>query len=96
MIIVHAFLEVKDGMAKSFLDAVEKCVAETRKEPGCRFYTLYADAENPLKYVIVEEWDSKAALDVHMTLPHFLVLGESLKDVLSAPAVIKVFNAEQV
>ena len=96
MTIVHAFLEVKDGKKQEFLKAVGKCVTETRKEPGCIFYTLYADAENPLKYAIIEEWESKAALDNHMTLPHFLELGENLKDIIATPTAAKIFDASQL
>ena len=94
MVIVHAFIEVKPGTEQAFVAAAEKCVAETRKEPGCRFYTLYNDNENPQKFVIVEEWDSKAALDEHMTLPHFITLGEAIKDILAAPPEIKIFEAK--
>jgi quinol monooxygenase YgiN len=47
-----------------------------------------------LKFVIVEEWDSKAALDEHMTLPHFSQLGDDIKDLVAAPAAIKVFDAK--
>jgi len=96
MVIVHAFLEVKDGTTKDFLDAANKCVTETRKEPGCKFYTLYTNAEDPLKYVIVEEWESSAALDEHKTLPHYLELGKNLKDILASPPVVKVFDAKVV
>jgi len=96
MVIVHAFIEVKEGMAQKFAEAAGKCVKETRKEPGCNFYTLYADVENPLKFTIVEEWESKAALDTHMTLPHFIQLGEDIKDLVAAPISAKVFNAEMM
>ena len=97
MVIVHAFIEVKEGTVQKFLEAAGKCVAETRKEPGCRFYTLYADAENPLKFIIVEEWDDKASLDLHMTLPHFLELRENLKDiVVETGGGAKVFEATKL
>jgi len=96
MIIVHAFIEVKDGMAQKFAEAAGKCVTETRKEPGCHFYTLYTDNVNPLKFVIVEEWESKEALDKHMTLPHFLALGEDIKDLIALPPAAKVFEAREL
>jgi len=96
MVVVHAFIEVKEGMAQKFVEAASKCVTETRKEPGCNFYTLYADSENPLKFAFIEEWESKAALDNHMTLPHFLELGENLKDLLAKPTSAKIYNAETV
>ena len=76
------------------MKAVSKGVKDTRKEAGCRFYTLYADTENALKFVIVEEWESKAALDAHFEMPHFKVMGEELKDLLAAPSKIKIFEAQ--
>jgi len=96
MVIVHAFIEVKEGMAQKFVEAAGKCVAETRKEPGCQFYTLYEDKENPLKFIIVEEWDNKEALDRHMTLPHFLELRENIKDITVASAPAKLFEATKL
>jgi len=93
MVIVHAFIEVKEGMAQKFTEAADRCVQETRKEPGNHFYTLYSDNENPLKFIIVEEWESKADLDKHMTLPHFIKLGEDIKDLIAGPPVGKVFEA---
>ena len=96
MIIVHAFIEVKDGAAQKFVEAASKCVTETRKEPGCHFYTLYTDNENPLKFIIVEEWESKDALDKHMTLPHFLELRENIKDIVVASAPAKIFEATKL
>ena len=96
MVIVHAFISVKEDSVQKFFAAIENCVIETRKEPGCRFYTLYTSNENPLKFVLVEEWDSKAALDNHFTLPHFIALGENIEDLLAEPLDIKIFEANQL
>ena len=96
MVIVHAFIEVKDGTTQKFIEAADKCVKETHKESGNRFYKLFADANDPLKFVIVEEWESKTSLDEHMKLPHFIELGENIKDLLAAPLVIKIFEATEL
>jgi len=96
MVIVHALLEIKEGTTAKFLEAANKCVNETRKEEGCRFYTLYANSEDPLKFGIFEEWDSMACLDKHKTLPHYLELGANLKDILAKPPAVKVFEASEV
>jgi quinol monooxygenase YgiN len=96
MIIVHAFVEVKNGMAQEFTMTANKCVTATRKEAGNQFYTLYADVLNPLKFVVVEEWDSKPALDAHMLTPHFIEFGEAIGDLLAAPLSIKVYEASML
>lgn len=96
MVVVHAFIEVKEGAAKDFLAVAEKCVTETRKEPGCQFYNLYSDTENAREFVFVEEWESQADLDEHTKLPHFLELVESVTDLLAVPLDIKVFEAKKL
>jgi quinol monooxygenase YgiN len=96
MIIVHAFIEVKNGKVDEFLKAAGKCVEATRKEKGCHFYTLYTNSSSPQKFVIVEEWESKPALDAQMQTPHFAELGADIKDLLAAPLDIKVFEASKL
>lgn len=93
MIIVHAFIEVKEGMAQEFIKAADKCVKATRKETGNNFYTLYTDSFNPLKFIVVEEWESQSTLDAHMQTPHFITFGEEIESLLAAPLDIKVFEA---
>jgi quinol monooxygenase YgiN len=93
MIIVHAFVEVKEGTAQEFIAAAGKCVQATRQEDGNSFYTLYTESSNPLKFVVVEEWASKPALDAHMQTPHFAVFGSAIQNLLAAPLEIKVFEA---
>ena len=96
MVIVHAFFTVKEGAAQAFESVVQKCAKETRKEPGCLYYTLYSSTENPLKFVLVEEWESISALENHFTLPHFIALGESVDSLLTEPLNIKKFQAQQL
>jgi len=96
MIIVHAFVEVKDGTTQEFIKAAAKCVEATRKESGNNFYTLYSESQNPLKLVVVEEWASQAALDAHMQTPHFIEFGAEIENLLAAPLDIKVYEASAV
>ena len=95
MIIVHAFIEVKNGAVQDFEKAAEKCVEATRKEAGNEFYTFYTESTNPLKYVVVEEWESKSALDAHMQTPHFALFGKEIENLLAAPLDIKVYEASR-
>jgi quinol monooxygenase YgiN len=40
-------------------------VGPTRAQPGCMRCALLLDAENPAVFELVEEWASRAELDVH-------------------------------
>ncbi len=46
-------------------------VGPSRKESGCVHYSLYQDNDNPAVLVVYEKWESKKALDVHMSTVHF-------------------------
>ncbi|NDW17587.1 antibiotic biosynthesis monooxygenase [Dysgonomonas sp. 216] len=60
---------------KEFQDELEKAfkavVDGTRKEAGNISYDLHQDANNPLKYVILEVWKSQDAIDSHNVSDHF-------------------------
>ena len=95
MTIVHAFIEVKEGAEQAFEKAAEKCVEATRKEVRNEFYSLYTETANSRKYVVVEVWESKAALDEHMQTPHFAAFGKEIEDLLAVPLDIKVYEASR-
>ena len=96
MIIVHAFIKIKEGAIEEFKSAAEKCVSETNKERGCLFYNLYQDASNQLKFVIVEEWETKEALDLHLTLPHLTQFRDDIKGLVAAPTKVKIFKTQEL
>ena len=96
MIIVHAHCEVKNGAASEFAQAAAKCVAATRQENGNNYYTLFTDSFDPLKFVVVEEWESKPALDAHMKTAHFIKFGEEINDLLATPLDVKIYEASAV
>ena len=45
-------------------------VTPSRNERGCRRYDLYA-SNNQGKFIVLETWESRQALDEHMQTPHF-------------------------
>jgi len=96
MIVVLAHAEVKQGVAEEFIKAADKCAEATRKEAGSIFYTLYSSTENEQKFVFVEEWETKAALDMHLKTPHLVNFVEQTQDLLTSPLDIKVFEANKI
>ena len=45
--------------------------ANSRREMGCASYEVLQNKADPGVFMLVEEWDSVAALDAHNTTPHF-------------------------
>lgn len=56
--------------AEAFEALFRAYVEPSRAEPGCIEYHMLRDKEDPSLFVFYEIWASKAALDVHSSLPH--------------------------
>ncbi|MDR1682564.1 MAG: antibiotic biosynthesis monooxygenase, partial [Candidatus Symbiothrix sp.] len=59
--------EFQNDLEKTFQIVVD----ETRKEAGNILYELHQDINNPLKYIILETWQSQEAIDRHNESVHF-------------------------
>ena len=69
---IIAVIVAKDAHKVEIDQALRSLVEATRKEKGNVSYVLHQDTKNPLKYTIVEEWESQAAIDFHNKTEHFL------------------------
>ncbi len=86
---VVAFLKIKPGSQQAAEAAVGACVPASRDEKGCLLYTAHWDQADPSRLVFVEHWASQAALDEHMTTPHFHAFVAAIGDLVeSAPEII--------
>lgn len=79
---VVAILEAKSGKAKEVEQILKACVAPSRAEAGCRFYTLHVDLENTQRFVFVERWADQAAIDFHKKTDHYLAMASAAADLL--------------
>ena len=70
MIVVVARLVIKPGTAPLLLEAARRCVAETRNEPGCLSYDLFASVTDPDNLTFVERWENRDALSAHARSQH--------------------------
>ena len=79
MIHVIATIELAPGTRDAFLTEFRKLIPEVKAEAGCIAYGPAVDAETDIptqarigadKIVIVEQWESVAALKAHAVAPH--------------------------
>ena len=79
MIHVIATIELAPGTRDAFLTEFRKLIPEVKAEAGCIAYGPAVDAETDIptqarigadKIVIVEQWETVAALKAHAVAPH--------------------------
>ena len=64
-------------------------------EPGCRRYTFAAALADPSRFVLVSEWDSREALDVHYQSEEFADFQLGLDGLLARPSELTVYSSEE-
>ena len=89
--VVVARVEVKEGQEKAFIEIASKLVEATRAEEGNLFYTLYQSTENPLTFIIYEEYKDDAAFATHANSAHFAAFTEATNDIMAGELVIDQF-----
>lgn len=92
MIRVVAKVEIKKDKVDEFVEAGKALVAASKKDAGNIGYTLNVSVENPLQFAIIENWESKDALDAHMKQPHFLKGTEEIGKCAVGEMTIELFQ----
>ncbi|MCT4786912.1 putative quinol monooxygenase [Exiguobacterium aestuarii] len=71
MITILANIKAKPGLGSALETHLRQVVTPSRAEVGCVFYTLHRVEGNPDAFVFYEKWADKAALDAHISSPHY-------------------------
>ncbi len=89
MIVVLASIELNGGKREAFLAEFRRIVPLVRAEKGCLEYFPSVDhathlpVQGPLRddvVVVVEKWESVAALEAHLIAPHMMEYRPKVKD----------------
>jgi|SRR5262245_2673321 len=93
MIHVLAIITAKPGKRAALLEAFKAIVPTVHAEAGCIEYGPVIDVQNaepafgPDTFVVVEKWESMAALKAHAAAPHMHAYGEKTKNLVAKRAV---------
>lgn len=71
MLILVVHLTVKAGHAHDVIENFRHLEAESRKEPGCVFYVAQQNTEDPLRFMVYEQYRDEAAIEAHRESAHF-------------------------
>ena len=52
-------------------ELIQELVEETCKEKGCISYKLFQDINDPKILTLIEEWENRESLDMHIKSDHY-------------------------
>lgn len=71
--------KIKPEHIDGFTKAINKCAAETVKEPGCLDYTIYQSPNDKSLFLLTEAWSDKPSHRAHMETAHIKTYFEEIK-----------------
>ena len=96
MIHVLATIQLKPGQRAAFLQEFHQVMPKVHQEQGCIEYGPTVDAASDIgvqarvgdeTVVIIEKWESLAALEAHLTAPHMLEYRQKVKDFVNGSTI---------
>ena len=98
MIVVQGDFMIKAGKRDEAIAAMVKVQQATQHEAGCIRYNFYADLEDPQKFIVYEEWESRAHLEMHLSAdnpPAHMVEFRAANANLRESASVHFMNAQE-
>jgi quinol monooxygenase YgiN len=92
-VIVVVILQAKPGTGPTLRELVAAGAQATHRETGCLTYALHTVDDEPDRFVLVERWTDRTALDAHMQQPYLQKLFADLDDVLAEPPLAALCSA---
>ncbi len=87
------FIEVMPGKRDEQIEAYKKLKPSVLAEPGCLRYELLSDEKDENKFILVEKWASKAALDAHDNTEHMIAADAHSPTFRAGPAIVKIASS---
>lgn len=90
-------ITVQSGLRDAQIAAFARLAPLVRAEAGCIRYDLLAVAGEPERFVIDEEWESRADLAAHSAAEHMLAASAANASFRAGPAeIVELVPAEAV
>lgn len=82
------------GRGREQTEAYQRLAPVVRAEEGCLRYDMHRVSGDPDRFVLVEEWSSKAALAAHDVTPHMIEADAASPAFRAGPAEVIELDAE--
>ncbi|EST34522.1 putative quinol monooxygenase [Streptomyces roseochromogenus] len=84
------------GRGHEQIAAFERLAPTVRAEEGCLRYDLHQVAGDPDRFVLIEQWAGRQALDAHDAAPHMVEADAANKAFRAGPAEVIRLAADPV
>jgi len=89
VIIVRIAMNARPEKRKEVIQTLLSMIESTGKERGCLSHRVFRDIENENVFSLIDEWESREALDQHIRSAKFGVL-LGIKSLLCEPPNIQI------
>jgi quinol monooxygenase YgiN len=96
MIVVTGTVTAKHETLDEILRVSLEHVRRSRKEPGCISHDVAVDAENPLRLMFTERWESAAVLKTHFAVPESRAMFRALQTLAAESGSMQIYEAEKI
>jgi quinol monooxygenase YgiN len=86
---VHATPESRAEVLRLSLEHVHR----SRSEPGCLLHSVHEDVEVPDRFVFLEQWVDRPALDAHFRVPESGAFAAALGELAAEPPTLEIYDA---
>jgi len=95
MIVTCVYIHVKPDAVTRFIDATVANHLESVKETGNLRFDLIQQADDPLRFMLYEAYESELAAANHKSTAHYLNWRDLVKDVMLEPRIGIKYNIIQ-
>ena len=92
MVKLIARIHTQPGQSDVVAAALRTVAAPSRAEAGNIMYDICRSQADPNVLLVLEEWESQAALDAHMATPHFKAFVDSIGTALAGAPELELID----
>ncbi|MDO9333558.1 MAG: putative quinol monooxygenase [Dehalococcoidales bacterium] len=92
MVILMATLKANEGKGDAVAEEFKKLVPKVLKDPGTLGYLVCRAVDDPNKFVVVEQYESREALGVHGQAEHFKAFNAATRGMFAGRAEVQFWN----
>jgi quinol monooxygenase YgiN len=89
---LSAIFDASPGSEEALAAALSRYVVMTRNVPACRNVDLVASATQGGRLVVIEKWDSAAAVQAHLDSPLMTDMAREVVPLLASQPVIDLYD----
>lgn len=92
MVILMATLKANEGQGDAVAAEFNKLLPRVLKDPGTVGYLVGRVANDPSKFIVIEQYESREALQFHGQTEHFKAFNAATRGMFAGRADIQILN----